>query len=634
MRTGWILTAVLACTVACFPPNPAADMPWVAYHAGDDPLLSCPAAPGFDVAPLFAVSPYGTDCLETGKCETEDACLAASVCDADVKAPGVPRGVKFYAHPDEAPTDNLPNALSRYCLYVPRAGTSGNSEPEFVNKDDLWTIQRSQRVVAPAASTLGGDLRTFYALKTDVESGLCSTSRTRTAPVRLVFVDSAPTGSIDSVPFPVTTQGHGEALALGIDERLCGGDPDCLIDVRVRAALPLRNDGSVTRWTVPTGGQYGSLEWVAQAIVREVNAWQKWAPDSHLVLNLSLGWHPDYGGGGGKFDLTCRSASDAKGQVPPDCVNRTDVHAVYQALRFARCHGALVFAAAGNRFGGGQDNGPLYPAAWEASTVGDCLKDFGVENTDVEESPVVYAVGAVGADDQPLAIARDNGEPRLVAYGHQFHGEAAELQGLLPLTGTSAAAAIVAGAVAQAWSEQGETTGDKVLDLVYEDGEDLGRAPAGPFAPPAGDNVHRVRGACIPESPTPPETDTADTSLSVANAAVPATIDQVLPTKPSIAYDPFAHPQPTGTYCPVCAVDMAPIGGGAVLYVDLPLFPGTVDDARLATYTGIGTWSQVQLGTISSPSQIEVQGIPGTPIRAMLMFSSSGQVYFSEIAVL
>ena len=155
----------------------------------------------------------------------------------------------------------------------------------------------------------------------------------------------------------------------------------------------------------PNGGSIGSQADVARAIYDEVGRWEGslGVGDEHkLVLNLSLGWHPAYGG------------SETRTSMP------VPVRAVYDALRYASCKDALVIAAAGHEDtpdSGSQADGPLYPAAWEsepATTSSECLTDFLTTSTPSATgtyTPLIYAVGGVDVHLNPLPISRPGSMP-------------------------------------------------------------------------------------------------------------------------------------------------------------------------------------------------------------------------------
>src|SRR5262249_17039286 len=105
-----------------------------------------------------------------------------------------------------------------------------------------------------------------------------------------------------------------------------------------------------------------------------------------LVINLSVGWSPEFG--------DQRQASQT----------------IFKLISRARCAGALVFAAAGNRFGGNQQ--PVYPAPWADKPLPKegCPKAGGL--------PVLYAVAGVEVDDGMAGLTRERAIPELFAPGY------------------------------------------------------------------------------------------------------------------------------------------------------------------------------------------------------------------------
>jgi hypothetical protein len=193
------------------------------------------------------------------------------------------------------------------------------------------------------------------------------------------------------------------------------------------------------------GTSHGSLGMLARGVFDAVQS----APDPRgLVLTLPLGWVNEEMGG-------LRGDIFAGKETPAAA-------AVHEALQYARCHSAAVLAAAGNR--GGATGSPretdlIFPARWEAMRApraGECQTEFGVTvSGSLPEVPLVSAVGAIDREDLPVGVAREHGEPELVAYGSGVvvpsrppgHPVAAPPRTSL-LFGTSPASVIAASAVA------------------------------------------------------------------------------------------------------------------------------------------------------------------------------------------
>src|SRR5262249_30891555 len=124
-------------------------------------------------------------------------------------------------------------------------------------------------------------------------------------------------------------------------------------------------DGGVR--DVAAGGTHGSPKDVAAAIYQAVVTGKSVGGIPNVVINLSVGWEPQWASG---FVDTKRSAFGTL---------RAATTAVYEAIRFASCRGALVVAAAGNT--GIGKTGPMYPAAWELQPAP------GLANTECDDVP-------------------------------------------------------------------------------------------------------------------------------------------------------------------------------------------------------------------------------------------------------
>ena len=214
----------------------------------------------------------------------------------------------------------------------------------------------------------------------------------------IALVDGAPSdtgvGWSQSYPF---SPDHALTLTRIAEEYLCeDGNPHGHCFGRVISSQALKNDHKLN-----PGRSHGSLGDLARAI---------YAPSTTHpggILNISLAWsHPCMGGDKGSIDAGERVAAAA----------------VYEALRYARCQGTAIFAAAGNELGTPgslYESGLLFPAAWNrywSPNSRDCLTDFGIDPKILnEEVSLVTSVGAVNLDSEPLALSRSGGEPPLVA---------------------------------------------------------------------------------------------------------------------------------------------------------------------------------------------------------------------------
>jgi hypothetical protein len=287
------------------------------------------------------------------------------------------------------------------------------------------------------------------------------------APATLVSIlDTSPT-DLPGVR-SVGRNPHGDFLA-GVNRILsCGTNGVCAGRYRHRLTMDLYNDPAVGIVEDRVGGgDFGTLVGLAQSIYAEVAYWRMNVPNQNLVLNLSLGWNPAYGGEGDDPTLW-----------PPD------VQAVYEAILHARCQGAVVVAAAGNRSGGPftDAEGPMYPGGWEGlrDMPARCSEHYGGNPPPVvppTNAPMVVAASGVDEDNRDLANARPGARSRLLAYGaHATVADTTSPQGYTtPITGSSVSAAVVSAAVAVVWDNLPGLTAEEVQNLVADSGVAVGR---------------------------------------------------------------------------------------------------------------------------------------------------------------
>ncbi|MEO0593233.1 MAG: S8/S53 family peptidase [Myxococcota bacterium] len=364
--------------------------------------------------------------------------------------------------------DDLPDALSRYCVYESDNFELGvDGVPEELAKLDLEDLEADLAVVAGNASL--ADI--FAPMEADTfdqqVARLPRLPGESFGPVELALIDSAPSHPpVEDVIVPSGASGHGFALAQMMRRVLCDDEERCVGMLGSELALSLNRDPNGKILKQPDqGGAFGTIGELAEAIRSYTRQWKERDSGAPLVLNLSLGWNPLYGG-----DL------EDKYWTP-------SVRSVYDALAEARCRGALIFAASGNATGGqAYTDGPLLPAAWNlapAPSAEDCLERYQVYSQQEKEksefgSPLVYAVAGVGADGTPIANARPNAQSRIVGYAQHA---TASFQGSYSrtLTGTSVGSAIASAVATLVWSYNPWLSADHVAHLVYASGDDIGR---------------------------------------------------------------------------------------------------------------------------------------------------------------
>ncbi len=284
------------------------------------------------------------------------------------------------------------------------------------------------------------------------------------SPVRLAVLDTQPTA--DTNPHQLMANSfHGYTLLNMAHRALCEPMTGCIAQLTSQLALSYLsfdpNDPSAAIEDPVLGGYVGSLLDLAKAIYAEVDSWQQTAlPAQKLVINLSIGWDPEFGG-----------LEEDRLDMP------VPVRLVYDAIVDARCRGALVIAATGNRTDGPDSGiGPMMPAAWAVRDVpaaGACggLPGIGAGG---HNQPLVYAVGGVGANGEPLGNARPYSIPERVAFGD--HGVVAGHTDHAPtaiLTGSSVATLVASSAAAAAWYYAPYLPGEQLMVQLDEAGDDL-----------------------------------------------------------------------------------------------------------------------------------------------------------------
>lgn len=295
------------------------------------------------------------------------------------------------------------------------------------------------------------------------------------AKIRIAVTDTSPY-SDDGSPNDGNSN-HGLAMGRLAQVFSCPAGAQCPGFITHHLALP--RQGAMDR--PENGGFYGYQGEVARAIAEAVFLWETTDDDAnglpderHLIINLSLGWEE-------RTDELL-TETPATFSMP----NR----AIYDALNYAACRGALIIAAAGNRTGGPDERkGPLFPAGYEARPApsnATCQARFGVPATEAglgaTYRPLLYAVGGVRYDDRDLASRRENGRPRLVAGGFQVNvgiGETGLNSSTGVFTGSSSAAAAVSGMAAGLWAYRPTVDRHTLMQGIYDTGINLDPAPNG-----------------------------------------------------------------------------------------------------------------------------------------------------------
>lgn len=271
-----------------------------------------------------------------------------------------------------------------------------------------------------------------------------------TAPVRLALIDSLDASGAGWTYANLSSDNHGAPLGRLIEELTCvsgigDGTKPCLVDLVAYDAL--HNVSA-------TGEPAGTLHDLADAIIAAVDG-----DDGHKVINISLGWVP----------------LPSLGNVDPNQPMPTPTKAVYEALKYAACHDAVVFAAGGNYLGGPNgtfDSGLVYPAGWQADNTAVQCDQYG--GAGQFNGSLVHAVGGLGASSDKIGLSRPGGFPTLAAFG--VDGVSLKVVGsstkpkdhTLPMSGTSVATAVVSAAAAARWALDAGPNNEAIVDALRQ----------------------------------------------------------------------------------------------------------------------------------------------------------------------
>lgn len=367
-----------------------------------------------------------------------------------------------------------PKPLGGYCRYAWNGAALPGAQDVATLANQLVVLTNSSNVPeadCPVVAPLG--FATSPLIRKPLHAALRSQASAvdslppGAAQVRVAVVDSA------AKPFASLQEdklAHGRAVGRVIDELGCIPGGHCVADVHNYLGLPQLSEQLVD---YENGGFYGTRGQLAQAIQKAVDTWaydfakspKHVAP--RLILNLSVGWVPEYGG------------TDPKKMPLP-------ARAVYDALVHAACYGALTVAAAGN-VSGDASAGPMLPGGWEtvpaptkcAGPYAKLPTPYALWPAPGQPASLVTAVSAVDELDRPLASTRPKGQSRLVAYGHNVVVPDTRADGYTQiLSGSSMSTAVATAAAAAAWSYRPDLTFDRVAELMYEKSVEL--APGAP----------------------------------------------------------------------------------------------------------------------------------------------------------
>jgi hypothetical protein len=540
-----------------------------------------------------------------------------------------------------------PGPLGDFCLYT--WGDAGPPQTGSLPTPELRDLEEDCPTVAPQASALdpvlGPALRDAHRARLDAVGSALG------APVTVAVLDTLPHGA------PAPRASHGPIMSALVESIACGGPGHpCSVGVAPELALPLVEAG---REDPVDGGYFGAPGHLAVAIHRAASG------PGPRVLNLSLGWVPD----GHLADL-----------VPPNHMSlfhgnggvAAPVRAVHAAIVHAACHGALVVAAAGNDPVGAGESDPLLPAAWarlEMPDDGACqAAGLGADGLPNHAAPhgVLLAVGGVDLADGPLANARRNATPPLVAPAELAAAQTAGRGTWEVVSGTSVAAAVTSAAAARYWAMRPNEPAGAVMATLYARAEPLA-GQAADFCLDAGpcpdvrrlsvcgvDSAAGVARACRAMPAGDPATmDQLDADLAAALVAAPlagvvrADATQLGAARaapdcggtavggaggagcPAWQASPSAEwpslvPQPEDPMCPSCVLDTP----ASTLWMSISPRAPKLKGATLSvsSTTGLRHYALhdlIGLSTLKAGAKVKVGKLPlsGKPYKAWVTFT-------------
>lgn len=458
-------------------------------------------------------------------------------------------------------------------------------------------------------------------------SGAVSVPVPTSSPTAFVAVVDSAREETASNEASTGTYEHGELVGRVVREETKG-----TVGVLSTLALPRTSTGAIDT----KGGYFGYASDTAVAIVRAVDAWRARTANDltrrPLVVNLSLGWEPMY-----YYGAAVSGATSAVSPYTAESVLSRPQRAVFAAIEYANCAGALVLAAAGNASTGrGSTKTMTFPAAWEAvaaPTASRC-ELFGFSTATrpaprVNTSPrMVYAVGAVDGADGEVFNVRSLGVPRLVAYGHAVSVSravsATAHTGVM--TGSSVAVAVASSAASLGWAFSPSTSAHDIEQTIYDQGASLGR--------PAKDcslgtcttrrvslcsTVNKIRGvASACSTPAAFSGTVVKTGVSPESLGIPFTstsggaVTSVLATMVNESVNPTVKPMPVSGGCDLCGFF------SNSFYFDFS-YPSSSIGATISLNTGFG----MSLVPSTEYMKMTLPASTTTPTSGTITFTSS-----------
>jgi hypothetical protein len=262
------------------------------------------------------------------------------------------------------------------------------------------------------------------------------------SPVEIALIDSSPDSGLTTIEPTIGSMLHGRAIGMAI--RSVAFPAGTAATQRIPFFHSWQALGSERRAYI------GDLAGLIERAVRS----RRGDTGNRLILNLSLGYHPEFG--------TIPTSDDVYQW-------RIHTRAILAALNYATCRGAIAIVAAGNSEEGPEPDGrAMYPAALGSNSAWTC----STSPTPRWDVPLAYPASGVDAFDRDLPNARNEARAPLVAPAFAV-AVADPSVALPPMTGSSFGAAGVSAVAALVWGYHPTASPQEVMSIVHESGVEL-----------------------------------------------------------------------------------------------------------------------------------------------------------------
>jgi len=424
----------------------------------------------------------------------------------------------------------------RICSYYWTAPPSAAPDPTYFEKN---VSETNWEWDCPRVAAHGDELNDALTAHGQYHVGEIEWSAVVSATARVAVIDTAASEWRDPDNNP-----HGKAVGILAQDAACNDFTSCNVRVEKFLGLPLIRDSeslpgqTIIRRDVARGGAFGAHGDLAGSIVRAVDAAPANLP---TVINLSLA-----------YDAPELAASTTP--LPDDLSNGV----VLDALRYARCRGALILAAAGNGPVPARDGQTAaFPARWTSLPALDtqaCIDRYGIARHASNTAPLLYAVSGVDFGDRPLLTTRAEGQSVLAALGFAVVREDPTGGYTRILTGTSMATATVSGVAAAYWGTfLAAVSPDRIVRDLYEASPDVSSATPhflphqDPQSPKFFSAVRRINRCSIADTVRAPASCTV---RPVSASNVPESVVPDLP-EGAPSFEPSVLPERAGGVSPL-----------------------------------------------------------------------------------